>query len=670
MVFYCNEPDYQLSPYTGMVRKHWVEAALIFLNGVFSHVSGPTAPLIFPRSQNDGAYPAAGEAEWRYASERFEGVARTFTVAAPLIRENPVLNVRGYNLKDYYALQILNGTRPDSPHGFRTLAEIVKQTGEERPFQQICESALLTVTLFITKEQIWDQYSHAERDQIARFLSDFGHARTNAHNWRWFNILILTFLKINGYSINEQVLQDHLQNIFTYYAGDGWYRDGDLFDYYSPWAFQYYGPIWCSWYGYRYEPEMAAVIEANFNTLMKHYARFFDREGHSIMWGRSNIYRSCASAPFAAGFFLKNHTPDPGLARRILSGNLAQFITKEEMFVNNLPSLGYYGPFQPMVQPYSCVASPFWLGKSFIALYFGEDAPLWKAVEINGIWEGLGTSTDRIEIPGPGITITNYGQSGATEIKTAKYLLDPEKKSYLPAYSRLAFHSAFPWEARDGRGPEAMSYTLKYLDAQDGYLFPNICLYGGIEGDVLYRRIYFNFQHALRDPLIDLAELEIAHGIIRVDRPRIPRKPYHLFLGHYGLPHVDESITTSQKTIDGKNIYFAKTHSLQTVLITYHGWDDGGHVTRLGVNAISTESTLLFASSEKSQMYGGIDLLITILLHRCDGKEWTDSELTPIVSCRYLEIAPSGAPLGVELLLRDGRKTVIDFHNAEGRLGI
>ncbi len=662
MAYQYDTPDYIRSPYTGMVRKHWVEAALFLLEGAFSHLSSITESLVFPHAQNNQLYPKAGDPEWRFGAERFEGIARTFLIAAPLIRENPNLEIHGFNLRDYYAVQILRGTELDSVHGFRTLAEIVKETGSERPFQQTCECASLVICLFFTKEQIWDQYSPAQRDQIARYLSDFGHALTNVHNWRWFNVLILTFLKLNGYTINEQIYHDHLQNILSYYAGDGWYRDGDLFDYYSPWAFQCYGPFWCFWYGYRYEPELAAAIEANFNALMTNYDLFFDRDGHSIMWGRSNIYRSCASTPFASGSFLKNVSLNPGLARRILSGNLLQFITKEEMFVDNIPSHGYYGTFQPMVQSYSSAASPFWMGKPFLlALYFTEESPLWAATESNGIWDQLGTSVHEFTIKGPGIKITNYGQNGTSEIKTSKYLMDP-KSNYMPDYSRLAFNSDFPWEAWNGNGPEAMNYTLKYDGVPEGYLFPNLCLFGGEENGVLYRRIYFNFQYILRDSLIDLAEIEIDFGVIRVDRPRISRKPYQLFLGHYGVPHLGGKIALSQRMIEGRKAYLAATESLQTALIPYQGWDEGGQVTRSGVNAVTTESTLLYVSSQKKRIYEGVELLITIMLHRKHG-EWTDAELAPIVQSK-------STPFGIELGLRDGRNVVVNFRNAEGRFGI
>lgn len=43
-------PDFDLSPYTGMTRESWLEAAEWLLRGAFANVSGPDDPLVFPRS--------------------------------------------------------------------------------------------------------------------------------------------------------------------------------------------------------------------------------------------------------------------------------------------------------------------------------------------------------------------------------------------------------------------------------------------------------------------------------------------------------------------------------------------------------------------------------------------------------------------------------------------
>ena len=182
---------------------------------------------------------------------------------------------------------------------------------------------------------------------------------------------------------------DHAQSILNYTVGDGWYRDGQSFDYYSCWAFNLYAPLWNEWYGYENEPYLAKRFEECSNELMKTYPNFFDEDGFTNMWGRSCIYRNGSTSPLAANFYLKNPTVNPGRARCISSGALLQFLTRDDFLYEGVPTLGFYNQFSPLVQGYSCAESPLWFGKAFLCLELPEDHPFWKDTEQNGIWEQL-----------------------------------------------------------------------------------------------------------------------------------------------------------------------------------------------------------------------------------------------------------------------------------------
>ena len=55
-VFVLKNKNMSLSPYTGMTREHWKEAALYLLEGAFSYVKSPEDPLDFPK-QPGKSYP-------------------------------------------------------------------------------------------------------------------------------------------------------------------------------------------------------------------------------------------------------------------------------------------------------------------------------------------------------------------------------------------------------------------------------------------------------------------------------------------------------------------------------------------------------------------------------------------------------------------------------------
>ncbi len=669
---YINKtPDFTLSPYTGMTKNHWMEVAELILEGLFSNIKGWDDPIIVERADKSVGYPSEKEFGWNTKAEEFEGLARSFMLAAPVIKNNPTIKIGEYDLAKYYANQIVKALDPASPNYVGGVEILKKQSGAEIPFQQTCECAALVISLMTSKAYIWDQYTKEQQDIIANYLTEMGHYRTHHHNWRLFNMLILAFLNANGYAIDKEIMNDHTTNILNYYVGDGWYRDGQSFDYYSPWAFQVYGPIWNNWYGYEHEPQIAKTIEDSSNKLMETYPNFFDADGHMLMWGRSNIYRNGASSPLAANFFLKNHSIDPGLARRILSGNLLQFVTKEEIFAHNVPCLGFYGPFNPIVQDYSCAMSPFWFAKSFMCLSLEDDHPFWTATENNGSWEDYKDHNKEINLEGPGINVVNHMKTRTTEIRTSKVMLDinhPDKDQY----SRLAFNTKFPWEAMNDQGLISMQYSLKYGKNKKDYSIPNSVMYAGTKDGVLYRRAYFDFEGILwKAPYIDLADIALDNGILRIDRVNIAEKPYDLNLGHYGLPHIDNMIHIDKRVVGDTQAIIGSTKELQVAMVAYNGWDHMNVVTNTKTNPVTNESTLIYANSKRDKLYGyGDYILITAMLHKTDDSQWTDEELYPVEDIKF-ENEESGGNYGkITIILKDGRVFEVDFREQEGRLSI
>ncbi len=236
----------------------------------------------------------------------------------------------------------------------------------------------------MSREAVWESYTKAEKDVIAAFLASFAHANTVPQNWRMFNMLDMAFLAMEGYPIDREIMLDHAQAILDYYAGDGWYRDGQSFDYYSCWAFNFYAPLWNRWYGYENEPFLAQKFEEYSNRLMESYADFFDADGFTNMWGRSCIYRFASTSAFDGNLLLRRSAADAGLARRIASGSLLQFLTHGDFLKDGIPAMGFYGQFPPLVQGYSCAESPFWMGKAFLCLHLPENHSFWTAKENNG----------------------------------------------------------------------------------------------------------------------------------------------------------------------------------------------------------------------------------------------------------------------------------------------
>ena len=314
MVFTPKKLDFELSPYTGLTRESWVEAGKYLLEGIFENIASFDDPVVMPRKETAVTYPHSADAVWEFKAEYFEGLTRTLFIAAPLIHDDPELTVAGYRLRDYYKSHILRSCIPGDPQSVGSYEELQEMTGDPlRSFQQTVETCALVICLWVCKEQIWDTYTKEEKDIIAGFLTGYAHGNTVPQNWRLFNMLDMAFLHMEGYPVNEEMMLEHAKSVLDYYAGGGWYRDGHCFDYYSCWAFNVYAPIWNLWYGYEHMPYIAQKFEDNSNELMDTYAEFFDRDGFTNMWGRSNIYRNAATSAFDGNLFLKHSKADRGL---------------------------------------------------------------------------------------------------------------------------------------------------------------------------------------------------------------------------------------------------------------------------------------------------------------------------------------------------------------------
>ena len=662
--FTVADPDYLVSPLTGITRRHWADAARFLLEGAFTHVKRFEDPPVFPRTV-PVTYPAPRSPAHVLRAEEMEGVARTLLLAAPLLARDPSLTVGGYRLRDYYAEQILRMTDP-SDRRFVGFGHVLGGKYGGRTFQQTCESALLALDLTVAGDALWPRFSERERDRIAGTLSSWGHYRTQPHNWRCFNLLILTFFKLHGYRVDETVFRDHLTGVLSYYAGDGWYRDGNHFDYYSTWLFSLVGPVWNSWYGYEHEPAAAACIERNLHTLLGTFPMIAGRDGGLPMWGRSGAYRYAALVPLVAAFFLRQPGIEPGEARAILSKSLLHFITREDVFVRGVLSMGWYRTFAPMVQSYNCPGSVYFTGLAFLSLSFPEDSPFWQSRERDDTWERLGTGTRTVVLDGPGLAITNYGRTGTAEIRPGKVLISVENRSSLEAYSRLSFNTAFPWESGKNGDLQAMNYSLSVGRRKGGskFLVPNLFAWAGERDGVLYRRLYFEYRDSFRGvSAVDLADIVLPFGTLRVDRARL-LSPCSVRLAHYGLPYADGGLTVERKTVDGYRVTIVGSGVLKLALTDLAGWEENGLMLRTGVSPVADMSAVPFVAYRKPAAYSGMPFLVAVMLHRTDRGSWSDEELQPVERIELREV------LKLELVLKTGRTYTVDFSFMEGSLSI
>lgn len=634
-IFRVENPDYVKSPYSGMTRKHWIEAAKYLLDGAFSYIHCMDDPMYFPK-QLDKTYPHDENAA---KVAKLEGLARTLFVAAPLLKENPDLEINGIKVADYYRHQMKSLTNPDSKHYVEP-----KPGG---PTQTLLELGSLCISMGAAPEALWDPMTKEEKDNLATLLKNYGEGPTISSNWQFFNVFILSFLKDKGYQIDEAYLQEKLNNLLARYRGEGWYNDVPAYDYYSMWAFQSYGPLWAELFGKKQYPELAARFFKNQGDLIDNYPYMFAEDGRMNMYGRSIPYRFAAVAPLPLIEYGNHENVNYGWLRRIASATLLQFLQNPEFLENGVPTMGYYGPFAPCVQIYSCRGSVYWCGKAFLGLLMPEDSQYWSATENNGPWDNelaKGKAYDKFQ-PATGLMITNYPNSGSSELRSwchESVANDWQKFRSSENYNKLAYNTAFPWMADGTDGEISMNYATKN---------------GKGEWEVLRLYDFKDYKDSIyrRDAVLEtdttvryqLADITLPDGILRIDRVTTPDTT-DIRLGHYSLKKCCKGFSSSEREV-GKNKVKATivgNGNYELAMIPLYGWTEPAEViTPKGLHPESKECILPVLAADNS----GSRIYVTLQLWKKigeDGKGFTDAELQPVKS---IKVSNDGRKVTVKL---------------------
>ena len=614
-VFHLVKPDYQLSPLTGMTRQHWMDAATNLLDGAFSYIHTLDDPMRFPK-QPGKSYPTDGKFN---KTENLEGLCRTMFVAIPLLKENPDLVLNGIKVGDYYRQQLRNMSDPSKSGYIQHL--------KGGPSQTLVEFGALALSLTVMPEIIWEPLTQKEKDDLAALMLSYGNGPTIGSNWRFFNIFVMSFFKNQGYEVKDGYIDELLQKSLAQYRGYGWYNDSPAYDYYSMWAFQMCGMIWAHYYGEKFNPEAGRQFVSNFRDLVPNYPYMFAEDGKMNMYGRSITYRIAAAVPFPLMGWLNDPSINYGWMRRIASSTLLQFLENPALMEDRVPTLGFYGAFEPAVQIYSCRGSVYWMGKAFLGLLLPADNPFWTAVENNGAWEKEfqpGKVYNKF-MEGSNTLVTNYPNSGTSEIRAwchEAVAKDWQKFRSTENYNKLSYNTAFPWMADSPDGKVSMNYAV--LNAKQEWEVLRLYTFKKFEDGIYYRDAELETNPEIK---FRLADIPLPNGILRVDKVSFPITT-ELRYGHYSLPELESPIVTKEQKAGGYTAYCMDNGAYQTALINLQGWSEVEFVQTEGLHPVSNKCSVINAATTHS----GDKVFITLQLWKKNGKLFTKKELTPVKS--------------------------------------
>ena len=530
--------------------------------------------------------------------------------------------MNGVKVADYYRHQLINISNPKSKSFISH-----RQGG---PSQTLLELGSLAISMKAAQAVLWDPLTKAQKDSLAATMLSYGEGPTIGSNWMFFNVFILSFLKDQGYVVNEGYLESNLKKLLARYRGEGWYNDVPAYDYYSAWAYQIYGPIWAEMFGKKQYPQYAAQFLKNQHDMVDNYPYMFSGEGKMNMWGRSICYRFAATAPLSLYEYGESDDVNYGWMRRIASSTLLQFMENPEFLEDGIPTMGFYGPFAPAVQIYSCRGSVYWCGKAFLSLLLPESADFWSATENNGPWEKVfkkGQVYNKFQ-PATNLLITNYPNCGGSEMRSwchETVAKDWQKFRSTENYNKLAYHTEFPWMADGKNGEISMNYGTKNKNG---------------EWEVLRLYTFRSFEDGIyrRDAVLEtdstvnyqLADIPLPNGILRVDKVLVPDST-EICLGHYSLPSLDAEIRETDRKVNKQNVPVLSNGKYELVMIPLAGWNNKiNTVYPEGVHPVSKKCAL----SMITDRLDGSKIYVTLQLwkKKIGEKGFTKKELNPVKS--------------------------------------
>ncbi|HIT68291.1 MAG TPA: DUF2264 domain-containing protein [Candidatus Aphodomonas merdavium] len=269
---------------------------------------------------------------------------------------------------------IIHGVDPDSPEYW---GEVVDYD------QRLVEMAVFGMGMAVAPKTFFFSLPERTQAQLYRWLDQINHHEMPKNNWTFFRVLVNIGFEICGLPFPQEQMREDFDLIESHYEGDGWYFDYfDQREYYTMWAFHYYGLIYSLVMKDR-DPARSAAFLERAKRMAQDFACWFDKNGEALPYGRSLTYRFAQGAFYAALALAQapGEAVDYGVMKRLLLSNMRRWFQKPIFTRDGVLTIGYGYPNLLMAEGYNAPGSPYWAMKSFACLCLPQEHPFWQAEE-------------------------------------------------------------------------------------------------------------------------------------------------------------------------------------------------------------------------------------------------------------------------------------------------
>ncbi|WP_028974972.1 DUF2264 domain-containing protein [Spirochaeta cellobiosiphila] len=259
--------------------------------------------------------------------------------------------------------------------------------GNPRDFDQIIvEMPTVALALFLKPKVFWDPVNPEKKKTIVKWLSQVNSVKVPQCNWLFFPLLVNgVLLKLAPEYANTSVMDECINKIESFYAGNGWFNDGDKSerrnrDYYTPWGFYLLGLVFITICP-DFSPDFTSTFKEKTTLFARQYRTWFSPEGSGIAYGRSLTYHCAQSAFWGALVFANLEALPWDEVRGLWARNMRWWFKQSIYSETGIQQIGYAYPNLYMSERYNSPSSLLWSFQAFLPLAIGKDHPFWQAKE-------------------------------------------------------------------------------------------------------------------------------------------------------------------------------------------------------------------------------------------------------------------------------------------------
>lgn len=269
---------------------------------------------------------------------------------------------------------LINGADPAHPEYWGTVTDYD---------QRLVEMAVMGMAMCLVPQRFYFDLPEDAQRNVYAWLDQINAHDMPKNNWIFFRVLVNTGFLLCGLPYPKERLEADLALIEEHYEGDGWYFDYfNQREYYTLWAFHYYGLVYARAMKDK-DPERSARFIERAKLISGDFACWFDSSCEALPYGRSLTYRFAQGAFFAAMALGEAPTErvDYGVMKHLLLGNMRKWFRKPIFTRDGVLTIGYGYPSLLMAEGYNAPGSPYWAMKVFACLALPPEHPFWQAEE-------------------------------------------------------------------------------------------------------------------------------------------------------------------------------------------------------------------------------------------------------------------------------------------------